>query len=275
MINKKINSSFLLAKHADEIRKNIIKMAYKAQSAHTGGSLSCVDLLTVLYFSIMRVDPNDPFSKNRDRFIFSKAHDSKALYAVLAERGYFDKKILSKYEKNNGLPGHQTRHVLPGIEVSAGSLGHGLSIAAGIAYSGKLDKKPFRVFSMLSDGECDEGSTWEAILFAGHHKLTNLIAIVDYNKIQSYGRTHEILDLEPFKDKWKTFGWGASEVDGHNILKIETALKTIPIKKNKPSVLICHTIKGYKGVEKYVDTVASHYKPPTEEEYRDAIKNLL
>ena len=249
-------------------------MAYEAKSAHSGGSLSCVDLLTVLYFSVMKINPKKPYEENRDRFLFSKAHDSKALYAALAERGFFKKEILSTYEKNEGLPGHPTIRVVPGVEITAGSLGHGLSIGAGMSYVGKIENKKYRVFVMLSDGECDEGSVWEAALFAGHHKLSNLVAIVDYNKIQSFGRTKEILDLEPFGKKWESFGWGVLEVDGHNIAKIEPALKKIPFAKNKPSVLIAHTIKGYKGVPKYVDKVSSHYKPPTEEEYKEAIKRL-
>ena len=263
-----------LERHADNIRKDIITMAYNARSAHSGGSLSCVDLLTVLYFSVMKINPKKPFDENRDRFLFSKAHDIKALYSVLAQRGYFKKVILESYEKNEGLPGHPTIRILPGVEITAGSLGHGLSIGAGMSYVGKLENKKHRVFVMLSDGECDEGSVWEAMLFAGHHKLSNLIAIVDYNKLQSFGRTSEILDLEPFAKKWEAFGWSVKEVNGHNISKIYTALKKIPFVENKPSVLIAHTIKGYKGVPKYVDTVASHYKPPTEEEYRDAIKKL-
>lgn len=263
-----------LQKYADEIRRQIITMAYVAKSAHSGGSLSCADLLTVLYFSTMRINPKKPFDKDRDRFIFSKAHDSKALYAALAERGYFKKEILMTYEKNNGLPGHPTIRFLPGVEVTAGSLGHGLSIAAGMAYTAKIDSFSFRVFAMLSDGECDEGSTWEAALFAGHHKLSNLIAVIDYNKIQSYGRTEEILDLEPFGKKWEAFGWEVKEVDGHNVSKIESALKKIPFAKNKPSVLIAHTVKGYKGVPKYVNEVSSHYKPPTEKEYKEVMKRL-
>lgn len=263
-----------LEKHADQIRKYVITMAYNAKSAHTGGALSCVDLLAVLYFRILRVNPKTPLDPKRDRFIFSKAHDCKALYAVLAERGYFDKKILNSYETDGGLPGHSTRQILPGVEVSAGSLGHGLSIACGMAYSGKIDKKSYRVFTMISDGECDEGSTWEAILFAGHHRLDNLVAIVDYNKIQSYGRTEEILDLEPFSEKWRSFGWGVLEVDGHDIPEIEKALGKIPFTKNRPSVLLAHTIKGYKGVPKHVDQVSSHYKPPTEEEFKEVIKRL-
>lgn len=270
-MNKKIDKKHL-EKHANEIRKSVIAMAYNAKSAHTGGALSCVDLLAVLYFEAMRVNPQKPQDPKRDRLVFSKAHDCKALYGVLAERGYFDKKILNSYETDGGLPGHSTRQVVPGVEVSAGSLGHGLSIACGMAYEGKIVKKSHRVFAMLSDGECDEGSTWEAVLFAGHHKLNNLIAIVDYNKIQSFGRTEEILDLEPFAEKWRSFGWEVKEVDGHNIPKIEKALRKIPFSNNKPSVLIAHTIKGYKGVPKYVNQVSSHYKPPTEEEYKDVVK---
>lgn len=273
-MKKTQNKLLTLEQHADEIRRQVITIAFHVKSSHTGGSLSCIDLMTVLYFSIMKINPKEPYDQKRDRLIFSKAHASKALYATLAERGYFDKGKLRTYEMNEGLPGHTKRHSVAGVEMSAGSLGHGLSIAAGMSYAGKIDNKPFRVFTMLSDGECDEGSTWEAILFAGHHKLDNLIAIVDYNKIQSFGRTEEVLDLEPFRQKWEAFGWEVKEVDGHNITKIEDALNTIPFKKGKPSVLIAHTIKGYKGVEKHVDKVSSHYKPPTEEEYKEVIRNL-
>lgn len=268
-------SKSILEKYADNIRKSVMEMAYNAQSAHTGGSLSCVDLLTVLYFSIMKVNPQKPLDPDRDKFVFSKAHDCKALYAVLAERGYFDKKILSTYEKDGGLPGHSTKQVVPGVEVSAGSLGHGLSIATGMAYVGKIDKKSHRIFAMLSDGECDEGSTWEAVLFAGHHKLDNLIAIIDYNKLQAYGRISEILELEPFVDKWKAFGWEVKEVDGHDVNKIESVLINLPFKKKKPSVLISHTIKGYKGVGRHINKVSSQYKPPTKEEYEDFMKESI
>lgn len=249
-------------------------MAYEAKSSHTGGCLSCADILTVLYFSILKISPKDPLNTKRDRFVFSKAHASKALYAALCERGFFPQEKLSTYEKDGGLPGHTTRHIVPGVEISAGSLGHGLSLAAGMAYAGRLDNKKHRVFAMLSDGECDEGSTMEAILFAGHHKLSNLVAIVDYNKIQSFGRTKNVLDLEPFYDKWKSFNWGVREVDGHNITKIISSLRKIPFEVSKPSVLIAHTIKGYRGVPKYIDTVDSHYRPPTEEEYKSLAKKL-
>lgn len=271
MKNSKIHT---LEKHANTIRRGILKMAYEVKSSHVGGSLSCVDLLTVLYFSVMRVNPKAPLDIKRDRFIFSKAHASKALYATLSERGFFSNKKLSTYERDGGLPGHTTRNVVSGVEVSAGSLGHGLSIAAGMAYAGKASNKPFRIFSMLSDGECDEGSTWEAILFAGHHKLSNLVAIIDYNKIQSFGKTRDVLDIEPFSDKWKAFNWGVKEVDGHDIAKIKMSLKKIPFEKGKPSVLIAHTVKGYKGVKKHLNQVSSHYRPPTKEEYEKLVKKL-
>lgn len=274
MNNKLKSNTKLLEQHADEIRRMIITMAYTAKSAHMGGALSCVELLTSLYFSTMRINPKKPLDPKRDILIFSKAHDSKALYAVLAEKGFFDKKLLSTYEMDEGLPGHTTRNVVPGVEMTAGSLGHGLSVAAGIAYAVKIDSSRQRVFAILSDGECNEGSSWEAILFAGHHKLSNLIAIVDYNKLQGFGRTDEILTLEPFGKKWVDFGWGVKEVDGHNIKEIISSLSKIPFEKNKPSVLIAHTIKGYKGVPKYVNQVSSQYKSPTEEEYIKAMEDL-
>ncbi len=260
---------------AKEIRKDILLMANRAKSAHVGGALSCVELLTALYFEVMKIDPKSPYGEKRDRLIFSKAHDAKALYAVLAERGFFNKKILDGYELDGGrLPGHATRHCVPGVEVSAGALGHGLSMAAGMAYVGKKDKKRFRVFTVLSDGECDEGSTWEAILFAGHHRLDNLTAIVDYNKLQSFGFTKDILNLEPFATKWLSFGWETKEIDGHDFKEIVGILSKLPLKTGKPSVIIAHTIKGLGGVPIHVNKVSSQYKPPSKEETKKAIREL-
>lgn len=268
------NIDFLKSK-AKQVRKDIIEMSFRAKSAHTGGALSCVEILVSLYFEIMNVDPQNPYDKNRDRLVFSKAHDAKALYAVLAERGFFDKKLLEGYESNNGkLPGHSTRHCVPGVEVSAGSLGHGLSMAVGMAYAGKIDDKNHKVFCIISDGECDEGSTWEGILFAGHHKLDNLVAIVDYNKLQGFGYTKDVLNLEPFSQKWESFGWEKVELDGHNFNELITAFKKLPIKKNKPTVIIAHTIKGLGGVPIYVNKVSSQYKPPTQEETEEVIRRL-
>lgn len=264
-----------LRKIAALVRRQIIEMSLRAKSAHTGGALSCVEILVSLYFKIMKVDPKDPYNNDRDRLVFSKAHDAKALYAVLGERGFFDKKILKGYEMDNGLlPGHSTRHCVPGVEVSAGALGHGLSMACGMAYVGKKDKKDYKVFAILSDGECDEGSTWEAILFSGHHKLDNLIAVVDYNKLQGFGYTKDILDLEPFAHKWQSFGWEVKEINGHDFSEISTTLSQVPFKKSKPSIVIAHTIKGLGGVESHVNQVSSQYKPPCQEEADEIIKKL-
>lgn len=264
-----------LIKIAKEVRKDILLMALRAKSAHTGGALSCVEILVALYFQIMKVFPRDPENQQRDRLIFSKAHDAKALYAVLAHRGFFDRKILTGYELNDGLlPGHSTRHCVPGVEASAGSLGHGLSLAAGAAYAGKIDKKKFRVFAILSDGECDEGSTWEAALFARHHRLDNLVAVVDYNKLQGYGYTKDVLNLEPFATKWQAFGWTVAEIDGHNFKAIINTLSKIPFKSGKPSLVIAHTVKGLGGVSVHVGQVSSQYKPPTDKEAASAIAKL-
>lgn len=268
-------STYNLKKTAAVIRRQIIEMSFRAKSAHTGGALSSVEILVSLYFKIMKVYPQDPYNDNRDRLLFSKAHDAKALYAVLGEKGFFDKKIIEGYEMNNGLlPGHSTRHCVPGVEISAGALGHGLSMAAGMAYVGKKDKKDYRVFAILSDGECDEGSTWEAILFAGHHKLDNLIVIVDYNKLQGFGFTKDVLDLEPFAVKWLSFGWEAKEINGHNFQEIVDVLSKLPLKTGKPSVIIAHTIKGLGGVPVHVNKISSQYKPPSEEEAKEAIEKL-
>ncbi len=267
--NKKIN---ILKKIAKEVRKDIIRMSYNAQSAHTGGALSCVEILVALYFKIMKVFPKDPYNENRDRLFFSKAHDAKALYAVLAERGYFKKNILEGYEVNNGLlPGHSTRHCVPGVEISAGSLGHGLSMAVGSAF---ISHSKHKIYAILSDGECDEGSTWEAALFAGMHKLTNLVAIIDYNKLQGFGFTKDILNLEPFREKWESFGWAVQEINGNDFKELLATLDMIPFDKKKPSLIIAHTIKGLGGVKKHINQISSQYKPPTKDEMINIISQL-
>lgn len=265
----------VLKEKAKTVRKAAILMSLHAKSAHLGGALSCVEILVALYFKILKNNPQKPDDSQRDRLVFSKAHDAKALYAVLAEKNYFPKKFLDLYEVNKGkLPGHSTRHCVPGVEASAGSLGHGLSMASGMALAGKLDRAKFRVFAVLSDGECDEGSTWEAILFSGYHKLDNLIAIIDYNKLQGFGFTKDVLDLEPFNKKWESFGWHVKKVDGHNLPQIIKVLEKLPFEKGKPSVLICETIKGLGGVPVHVNQISSQYKPPTKEEAMEAIRKL-
>jgi len=192
----------------------------------------------------------------------------------LAEMGYFPLEWLDTYYKNgSNLPGHATHSCVPGVEVSTGSLGHGLSLASGMALVGKRDKKDYRIFCLLSDGECDEGSTWESILFASHHKLDNLTAIVDYNKIQALGNVKDVLDLEPLTDKWRAFGWAVREIDGHNLEEIEEALSQLPFEKRKPSCVIAHTIKG-KGVSFMENKLLWHYRSPQGEEFEKAMREL-
>lgn len=263
-----------LAKTAKEIRKSILRMHFLSQESHIGSALSCVDILTVLYFRILDINPKKPTDKNRGRFILSKGHAASALYAVLAEKGFFSKNILNSFCKDNSkLPGHSTINTVPGIEASAGSLGHGLPMATGMALADKKDKKLSRVFVLISDGECDEGTTWEAALFSSHHKLDNLTAIIDYNKLQALGKTNEILNLEPLKDKWISFGWNVKEINGHNFNEIENALKPNNLHKNKPYVIIAHTIKG-KGISFMENKLAWHYKSPNREQYNLALKEL-
>lgn len=246
-----------LEKKASDIRRTIFSMLKPHESHHIGCSMSIVELLTVLYFDILAVYPKNIWSKKRDIFILSKGHAAAALYATLFRRGFFTKKILSTYEIDEGLlPGHVTNTV-PGVEVSTGSLGHGLSIGAGFALSFLRDKKTNKVYVLLSDGELNEGSTWEAIMFAGHHKLHNLTVIVDANGMQGYGKTKDILDLTPLAAKANAFGWDSFEIDGHDIVDIHNALKKD--KKSKPLFIIANTIKG-KGMLHLEGKFESHYK---------------
>jgi len=261
-------------KITDEIRKKLLKMHAKSESSHIGSALSCVDILVVLYFSIMNLDAKRPKDVNRDKFILSKGHACSALYATLALKGFFDSIYLDSYCMDGGiLQGHSTKECVPGVEISSGSLGHGLSVGAGMAIAGKCDGQHYRVFVLMGDGECDEGSVWEAAMFSGNKKLDNLIAIVDYNKIQSFGKVKEVNDLEPFSDKWRSFGWETVEVDGHNTEKLVEILKKVPFKKGKPSVLIAHTIKG-KGISFMENELKWHYKSPNEKELMQALKEI-
>jgi len=259
---------------AKEIRKKVLKMMFDSQTAHLASSLSEVDILTVLYFKILFIDPKNPWQENRDRFILSKGHGAAALYAALSQRGFFSEEVLDTYCQDGGkLPGHSTRGCAPGVEVSTGSLGHGLPMGGGMAIAAKNDGKNYRIFVLMSDGECQEGSVWEAALFASHHKLDNLVGIIDYNKLQAFGRTNEVLNLEPLKRKWEDFGWEVREIDGHNFQEIEKVLSEVPLQKGKPSLVIAHTIKG-KGVSFMEDKLEWHYKNLTKEDYEKALKEL-
>lgn len=248
-------------------------MVHRARSSHVGGAFSMADLLAVLYGSVLRVDPKRPDDPTRDRFVLSKGHACSALYAVLAERGFFPKALLETfYLDGTSLAGHVTTGV-PGVELSTGSLGHGLPVATGMALALKRDDNPGRVFALLSDGECDEGSTWEAALFAPHHRLDNLTVIVDFNKIQSLGTVEEVMGLEPFFDKWRAFGWHVREIDGHDLSAIEGALSTLPFEAGRPSCVIAHTVKG-KGVTFMEDRLLWHYHAPSDEDVANALKEL-
>jgi transketolase len=263
-----------LGQLAATIRRRSVEMTHTAKASHVGSSLSMVELLSVLYGKVLRVDPEQPEWPERDRFILSKGHGCAAYYAILAETGFFPLEWLDTFYQNGSkLAGHATHTHVPGIEISTGSLGHGLSVATGMALAAKRDGSAWRAFCLLSDGECDEGSTWEPILFAPHHRLDNLIAIVDYNKIQSLGTVKEVMDLDPFADKWRAFGWAVREIDGHNLAEIEAALEQLPFESNKPSCLIAHTLKG-KGVSFMENKLLWHYRTPQGEEYVAALAEL-
>jgi transketolase len=257
-----------------KIRYHSIRMTHLAQSSHVGSALSIADLLAVLYGSILRLRPTEPTWPGRDRFILSKGHACVALYAVLAECGFFPTEWLDTFYRNGSrLAGHATHTDPPGVELSTGSLGHGLSVACGMALAAKRDRRPHRVFALLSDGECDSGSTWESVLFAPHHKLDGLVVVVDYNKLQALGTVKDILDLEPLGDKWRSFGWSVREVDGHNITDIYRALSSVPFTAGRPSCLIAHTTKG-KGVSFMENQVLWHYRSPQGEEHQAALHEI-
>lgn len=268
-----INFIKSLEEKAGKIRRHIINMIYEAGSGHPGGSLSCVDILTALYFYTMHHDPLKPSWTERDRFVLSKGHAAPALYAVLAEAGYFPIEELQTLRKMGSmLQGHPDNGV-PGVEVSSGSLGQGLSIACGIALAGKLDRKNYRIYTLLGDGECDEGQIWEAAILASHYKLDRLTAIIDRNGLQIDGPTEKIMCLEPLAGKWKAFGWHVIDIDGNKMAEIATALDEAKSISGKPTVIIAHTFKG-KGVSFMEWINAFHGKALSKEEVKIALQEL-
>jgi transketolase len=249
-------------------------MTSRGGSSHIGAAFSCADILAVLYGSVMNVDPAQPQAPWRDRFILSKGHAGCAVYATLAELGFFPvERLLTHYQNGSALSGHVSHKGIPGVEISTGSLGHGLSMAAGMAYAAKLDRREHRVFAVLSDGECDEGSTWEAILFSAHHQLHNLVAVIDYNKIQSLAPVAQTLGLEPFADKWRSFGWNVLEADGHDHDDLRNTFDRALASLKQPSVVIAHTTKG-KGVSFMENSVLWHYRTARGAEYEAAVLEL-
>lgn len=255
------------------IRKHAVRMTHLGKSSHVAAILSMADIIAVLYGKILNKRPDEPKWPERDRFILSKGHAGAGVYAALAETGFLNvEELQTHYANGSRLSGHVSHKGVPGVELSTGSLGHGLPVGAGMAYAAKLDSKSHRIYVLVGDGECDEGSNWEAILFAAHHKLSNLIAVVDYNKIQSLTTVEETLRLEPFANKWTAFGWDVVEVDGHKHDELLYALNVAP-GKEKPLCVIAHTVKG-KGVSFMENSVLWHYRTPQGKEYEKAMEEL-
>ena len=258
---------------ASRLRADAVRMVYCSHASHLGSCLSIADIVACLYWNTMRIDPAHPDWPERDRFILSKGHAAAIVYAALAERGFFPVDELETYcASGSRLTGHITSGV-PGVELSSGSLGHGLPVGCGIALAAKREQLPFRTVVLCSDGELDEGSNWEAVLFAPQYKLDNLLLIVDYNKIQSFGRVKDVLDLDPLADKFRAFRWAVREVDGHNMQQLADTFATLPFEPGRPNVVIAHTIKG-KGVSFMEDQLAWHYKTPDVEQVEAAMREL-
>lgn len=258
---------------AHRVRRHVLDMTTRGKSSHVGSALSMVDIVAVLYGHVMMYDPARPKWADRDRFILSKGHAGAAVYATLAEFGFFDtSRLKDHYQNGSVFSGHVSHKGVAGVELSTGSLGHGLGVATGMAMAAMRQRRSHRVYALLSDGECDEGSNWEAILFAAHHRLHNLTAAVDYNKIQSLATVAETLALEPFTDKWRAFGWHVEECDGHDHEALLMAFRSANATPT-PSVVICHTTKG-KGVSFMENSVLWHYRNAQGQEYDAAAAEL-
>ena len=263
-----------LKRYAVKVRKHIIDEVYSAASGHPGGSLSSTDILTALYFEEMRVDPKQPLWEDRDRFVLSKGHCSPALYAILAEKGFFPKEDLLTFRKADSyLEGHPNMRSVPGVDMSTGSLGQGISAAVGMAMAGKLDNKDYRVYAILGDGELEEGQVWEASMAAAHYKLDNLTAFLDNNGLQIDGKITEVMSPEPVAGKFEAFGWNVLKVDGHDIEKIIETINQAKNTKGKPTIIIASTIKG-KGVSFMENQASWHGTAPNKEQRDQAIAEL-
>ncbi|WCN38162.1 transketolase [Aneurinibacillus uraniidurans] len=263
-----------LAQHAGNIRQEIVKMVAAANSGHPGGSLSAADILTVLYFHEMNVDPNQLDNPDRDRFILSKGHASPVLYATLAEKGYLPKDELKTFRKlNSRLQGHPSKKLLPGVEQSTGSLGQGLSSANGMALAARLDKRDSRVYVVMGDGEIQEGMVWEAAMAAGHYKLDNLVAFVDYNHLQIDGNVEDIMNVHPVDEKFRAFNWHVITIDGHDFEQIAAALAEARTVKGKPTCIVANTVKG-KGVSYMENNCGWHGTAPNDEQLAQALAEL-
>jgi transketolase len=268
------SDTFDLAAQARIVRAAALRMAHEGHTSHIASALSCADILVALYFHSMRVNPSVPEDPNSDRFILSKGHGCMAWFATLAARGYFPFEVLKEYSIDGGrLAEHPSPGAVPGVDVATGSLGHGLSIAAGISLARRIDERPGRTFVVLSDGECNEGSVWEAAMFAARWKLDNLIAIIDYNKWQAMGRSNEVTALAPLVDKWRAFGWETAEIDGHDLAALSAVFDAVPLSPGKPTAIVAHTIKG-KGVSFMENDLEWHYRPPNESDLARALLEI-
>jgi len=259
---------------ARTVRGDLVKLSNSARTPHLGSSLSCVDILVALYWNVLNLTPENPDATDRDRFILSKGHAATTLYATLNRRGYISDELLKSYATPGGvLPEHPIYKSAPGIEATSGSLGHGLSLGLGMALSAKINSLSYRVYILLSDGECNEGSVWEAALVAPAQSLDNLVAIVDFNKWQATGRSEEITALKPLAEKFESFGWSSYEINGHQTDEISNILNKVPDGSGKPVAVIAHTVKG-KGISFMEDDNNWHYRIPDDKEVLDAIKEL-
>jgi transketolase len=265
-----------LDKRSKQLRQTIIRAIKAGNRGHVGSAFSLVEILRVLYDDVLHYDPANPRWVGRDRCILSKGHGCLALYAMLADKGFFSEDELWKFCQPDGiLGGHPEYGKVPGVEASTGSLGHGLSIGIGFALNARYEGASYRCFVIISDGESNEGSVWEAALCASKHKLSNLVVLVDYNKQQSYGTTYEVLDLDPLPEKWRAFGFAVAEVDGHNIAELCAAIRRTPLEPETPSIIICHTIKG-KGISFVENNLNWHHKTKiTDEETQALLAELV
>lgn len=259
---------------ARRLRGRVIEMSHRAGTPHLGSSLSCIDILAAAYWGVLNLDPAHPDDPGRDRFILSKGHAATALYAALAARGFFPEALLDDYNTDGArLAEHPGPRCAPGVEAATGSLGHGLSLGLGMALAGRIQGRRYRVYALLSDGECNEGSVWEAAMMAPAQRLDNLCVVVDYNKWQATGRSEETLALAPLAAKWAAFGWNAREVDGHDAAGLVEAMRRVPDGSGRPVALIAHTVKG-KGVSFMEDDNNWHYRIPTKDEVAAAFREL-
>ncbi len=268
------NDLTLLRQKAAQARLTVLNMVYNAKDGHIPSALSMIEILTVLYYKILRINPQNPRDINRDRFVLSKGHGCASLYAILADLGFFSSDEIDRFSSFDGiLGGHPEMQKVPGVEVSTGSLGQGISVALGMAMSAKMLNKDFKVYCVVGDGECNEGSVWEAAQVAAHQKLDNFIVIVDLNKHQSSGKTVDVVNSQNMADKWHSFGWETVEIDGHSFIDIMGSVSLAPFKRGKPSAIIAHTIKG-KGISFMEDQKKWHTMIPNQEEYQLAIGEI-